>query len=269
MLNIPNINEFKGVDMSSVSAVRKDMVDTSSVSLQQQSAGIVQDRNSISEISRYLSESKIDINSSEASYDGKDLDFNLTFRKNSNEYINATGYYSSTTEEFNFSMSMKFKRFVIENGLMKEKPFEASINFNSSDMKSVAVEQSAQKEDVYKFLSRILSKIFELADNKTQKLNGVIFKVEDLIDLAQIGDTKTAKMVKEMINIAIFTAQLKQMMKERSKNQESVTLVAQRQMEETTSKSTSSVNITDFSIKISEASDSGSGKTSAGSAGGK
>lgn len=253
MLNIPNINEFKGIDVSSMQSIKSSATELSGANLQTQTNGIVKDVNSISEISRYLSESKIDINESSASYDGQNLDFNLTFRKSSTESINAKGYFSSQTEEFNFQLNMKFKRYVIEDGVMKEKPFEAEFNFNSSNMKSVSVEQSYQKEDVYKFLSRILSKIFELSGNKTKNLKGVTFNVEDLVDMAQIGDLKTSKMVNEVINIAIFTAQLKQMIKERARNQEDVTLIAQRQIDETTTKNKSFFNITEFSAKVKEA----------------
>ena len=252
MASIPNINDFKGIDLSALQAVRKDIPVNTVESVPQTNGGTIKDTNSISEISKYLSEAKIDISSSNAKYDGENLDFNLTFRKNSDQYITANGSYNSQTEDFNFSMTMKFKRYVIENGVKKEKSFDAEINYNSSNMKSVSVEQSMQKEDIYKFLSRIVQRIFDLAGDDTKNLQSVTFNVNDLIDMAQMGDMKTAKMVKELINVAIFTAQLQQMIKEKAKTQEDVALVAERQVENTTTKTQSDFQTTDFSIKINE-----------------
>jgi hypothetical protein len=249
MSNIPDINSVKGSDILSVSQTVNITKSSPLAETAVQSSGFVKDINSISEISSYLSEAKIDITSSNASYDGSDLTFNLTFKKNSGDYITAGGSYDSIMQRLSFGMDLNFKRYVIEDGVMKEKPFVAEVNYTADDVGSVSIQQSDQRDDVYRFLSKILTRIFEIAGNQSKNVTGTTFNINDLIDLAQVGDLKTSKMVRELINIAIFTAQLKQMIKEKGKGTEDSAAVSQTQMEINNNLKTD-YNTDDFTISV-------------------
>lgn len=260
MSSIPIVTDVKLPDVLSTMPVKRESTDFQSGSLPQQAQSLVKDTDSISEISKYLSEAKIDIATSNANYDGKNLDFNLTFRKSSTETMTTQGSYNSSSQEFTFSANYSFKRYMLVDGVMKEVPLEAKINNKSSDVSSVSttVEQSQQKEDVFKILSKIVSRIVELSGNDTKKLTGVTFNVEDLIGLAQVGDSKTAKLLKELINSAIFTSELKQMIKEKAKNQEDVNLTSAKQVDDKNIKSMEFSSSSEFTITINEANASNS-----------
>lgn len=185
------------------------------------------DINSISELSKYLSDAKVDITSSTASLNGADINFDLTFKKSETESLQASGFYNTTTQDYEFKINYSFKKYVLENGVMKAVPFGAQFNVSSQDSTtndssstSSAIDESSQRSEIYRYLANVISRIFETSPEKMQSLSGASLTSEDLISLAQIGDAKTAKMVRELINAAIFTAELKELVKNKAKTQD-------------------------------------------------
>jgi hypothetical protein len=125
--------------------------------------------------------------------------------------VNAKGYYSS--KERNLSLRLKFflEKILYENGQEKKQKFEIEFSINYSGLEINSAERKIEKEDIYKFLNRIMKDLVKVLNDDEKNIAGIIFDKEDLHDLLQIGDKEVGKFLNEIILLIQTLAKIKKL----------------------------------------------------------
>lgn len=253
MLNTQDVQGSTSFDYSSVVKNNKTTNGTEAGKTEQQTITAGTDSTSISPISGFLYNTKLNLRSSNASFDGLNLNFDLSFNYSSTESISTKGYYRSVSGEVNLKMNYTFEVKSMENGVLKTMNYLAEINYSAKNFNSSSMNKSKEKEDILTFLNRVIEKIIDIMNDDDSKLLAVVFDKDDLKDIAEIADPKMRDMVNQVINIALITARLKQMLKKHEgKEQENIILNPHRNITEVTTRSSSTDFSSDYSITVKE-----------------
>ncbi len=153
----------------------------------------------------------VDLSSSNIYEDKGGFQFDLSFDETFSKNVNAKGYYSS--KERNLSLRLKFflEKILYENGQEKKQKFEIEFSINYSGLEINSAERKIEKEDIYKFLNRIMKDLVKVLNDDEKNIAGIIFDKEDLHDLLQIGDKEVGKFLNEIILLIQTLAKIKKL----------------------------------------------------------
>ncbi|MGE5458210.1 MAG: hypothetical protein ACM3RX_07635, partial [Methanococcaceae archaeon] len=178
-----------------------------------EATAITQDSAFVSDISRNLFASQLDISQSNASKTDSLLDFSLSFGASSSEKLTASGYYNTSEKKFSLSMKYSFQKTIDENGTKKTKNFVANIDLKANVKKDFSAESVNNKEDIVDFVRRMVDDVLKFTNDDTKLVKGVVLGEQDIKEIASLSNGEIGKMIIAIISTAIFASQMKSLNK--------------------------------------------------------
>ncbi len=151
----------------------------------------------------------LNLSSSKIYEESNGFQFDFDFEETRFQNVSANGFYLS--EEKNLSMRLKFylEKTLYENGEEKKQKYEIEFAINYSGIEINSYERKIEKEDIYKFLNRIMNDLTIVLNDDKKNLSGIVFDKDDLQDLMQIGDEEIGKFLNEIILLIQTLAKIK------------------------------------------------------------
>ncbi len=185
----------------------------------------IPDMLSLSNTSERLKLYSLNASKSSVSFDGENHNFQLDFFSGKSSALSINGYFDNTFSQGEINISYNF---TYDEETAEKYRFDLKIS--SDDFRSVKESKRYEKEDIVKFVNRIVSDIFKISRDKKKKLNGIIFNADDLKALSSFDDKDIGKLVKNLISLIILMEQLDA--NKKKKNAKSVTYLAERKLYE-------------------------------------
>jgi len=214
----------------------------------------IKDKVDLSEIAKKINSFDIDYKNAIFSKQSSGFNFNFNFNESSDLKINTSGIFSSKRKSIELNLNFVFEREVMINGSMQKKKFEANINFTSVLEENLSVSPYNKKEDIVKFIQRVVDEVLEVAFEDDLALKGVVLDKKDLEEIEELEDGKIAKLLVTVVNLAIMVGKIKKQIKEDEKI-EDVILAPKRKEEEGLEVNKSKIKIENFSVSINEISE--------------
>ncbi|MFH0736665.1 MAG: hypothetical protein V1773_00950 [bacterium] len=193
-----------------------------------------EDVSAISEMGKQISKLPFIIGGSNAVLSKDGIKFDLAYSDNEVLDLHANGFYSLKEKKLETNFSFIYSKDVTEDGITKTKKYQVNFGFNFKTGSELSVQKSESKEDIIKFMKRIVSRVMDIGGDKNKKLTGIVFEDEDLKDLMSIDDSsKPGQSLKELIYMILTLALFKELMTKK-KDAEEILLTPKREKEETT-----------------------------------
>lgn len=208
------------------------------------------DSGAVSELSRVLSENKIDISKSLVSAESGSLHFNLKFLNQSVEKTTLNGYFAEDLSSGELSFRYNFTRSINENGKNTVHNYEANFEITFKNLSSLSITKSEKKEDILDFLRRITTEIFKKLNDEKTNITAIVLNPEDLKEIAQLTDKKVITLIYRLIELIKWAVEAKKMAN-RGKGTKDIIYQPQREkteITETEKKVSTSINYS-YSIK--------------------
>jgi hypothetical protein len=212
--------------------------------------GIPSGSSTISDLSRTLYQSDIDLSKSTFSYDAHNTNFNIQFLRQSEQKLSLNGYYSNDLTSGKISFSYNYIQSEVKDGKTINKQFEVNFDLSFKSNRSISVEKTEKKEDILDFLRRITKEIFTKLSDKKINISAIVLDPEDLKELGQVADKKTAQLIYQLIEMIKYAVEAKMM---NNKNKDAVDIIyhperIKQEVTETTETNDMEINFS-FSIK--------------------
>ena len=211
----------------------------------------IQDSLSLSFFSNLLKNYNIEYANTNINKSSPEVRFSLSFQTSKTESLSATGYLSEIENKLTADFSYQFEKIVEENGKSYRKTYSMNLNYEADIFLSSSVNHKIEKEDITSFIRRIVDDVMKLVNDDDKILTGIVLKGDDYADLIKYGGKKTSKMLQNLINIILMTAQIEEMTT-KSKNAERVLYKPVREQKEFMEIKKSLVNNTHFNFSIKE-----------------
>lgn len=160
------------------------------------------DINSISDMSKDLFNSKLNLSLSAVKLTSSRLDFDLLFSPNSSEKLKAKGYYKTDEQSVGISLNYVFQKEVIVSGEVKTQTFEAVIDLKANVSKHIPGNSREKKEDIINFVQRVVSEVMSTVESDSKILKGFSLDKEELKNILELEDEKVAKHIQSLIELA-------------------------------------------------------------------
>lgn len=176
---------------------------------------------------KFLFDNNIDLHNSFTRNTNKQFQFNLSFFENSERTLTANGFYDKQERSLGVNFSYMFTRQVeTENGVELRK-FEMNFNFSMTDIKEMSGEARIEKEDVMKFVQRIVEEIFDTAKNKDITIANIYLAKSDVEDMMMMGSSEMGRNILDLLAMAIAVAKLRELLND-NKDAKLIDLVPER-----------------------------------------
>lgn len=167
------------------------------------------DINNISDFSKDLSSSKLNLSLSDARLTASGLDFDLIFSPNSSEKLKAKGYYKTAEKSVGVSLSYEFQKEVIVSGEVKTQTFEAVIDLKANVSEHIPANPREKKQDIVNFVQRVVSEVMNTVQNDSKVLKGFSLDKEELKDMFELEDEKVSKHIQSLLEFALTVSKYK------------------------------------------------------------
>ncbi len=147
--------------------------------------------------------------SSRLSLTDEALSFDFEYRESRSEQISASGWYAREERSLALSLSYSFSRFVLLDGVMLERSFKVEIQIAAKDIRTQELRPYKEPEDIVKFLRRIVDEIFDVSQDDSKFLAGIVFDLDDLAELAHLDKGRVLKMIAQFVQMVQYLARLK------------------------------------------------------------
>ncbi|MEI7812056.1 MAG: hypothetical protein WCJ01_06475 [Ignavibacteria bacterium] len=178
--------------------------------------------NGISDISRGLYQSDIDLSNSTFTFKADSTNFNLQFLHQTEQKITLNGYLSKEQTSGSFSFAYNYSQTEVKDGKPVDKQYEVNFSFSFNSSKSVSIEKKEKKEDILDFLRRITREIFTKLNDKKANISAIVLDQEDLKDLSQLTDKKAVQLIYQLIDMINFAIEAKKMANKNKDAQDSI-----------------------------------------------
>lgn len=183
------------------------------------------------------------------------LQFDLSYQSTRSERIDASGWYAKEETTLSMNLSYSMMRSVLVDGVMQQRQFQINIQLNAKQSNEAQLSPFENKEDLVHFLRRIVDDIFNVSQDDSKFLRGIVFDMKDFTELAGMEDGKVIKMISQFIQMIQYIAQMKQMnKKEGDEDPESVILHPTREVSSGIQGSVRQESSLDIQISIQETS---------------
>ncbi len=198
------------------------------------SSSTFEDVSAISDIGKQVSQLPFVIGGSNAVLTKDGIKFDLAYSDNEVIDLHANGFYSLKEKKLESNFSFIYSKDVTEDGVTKTKKYQVDFGFNFKTSSELSVQKSKSKEDIIKFMKRVVGRVLDIVRKKDQKLTGIVFEDEDLKDLMSMDDSsKPGQSLKELIYMILSFALFKELMTKK-KDAEEILYKPKRIVEEET-----------------------------------
>lgn len=146
----------------------------------------------------------IDLENSSITYSQQHIGFNFVFNGVTQTYFEVNGFVRRTEKTLEFNFLYSFQKEVVEDGKPVVKDFELNLTMKASFEETISHERKFEKEEILKFIQRIVNEIFETFNDESKSLRGVIIKEDDLKEITKIGKGDLAGLLQSLLS-AVFS----------------------------------------------------------------
>ncbi|GEM_PF-2338662 len=181
----------------------------------------------VSEMSRLLSRSGLDVERSFVERTGEAIDFQLVYSRSRLESLSANGYFAQEREECHLSLQYVFHQDIVVDGRTERRVFAMELSFTATHVQSLRVSPFEGKEDILQLVQRLILDMMDIIQDDETKLAGVIFDFEDVQDIARIEDGRLLQKLEALIRLVIVHTHILESM-DSKKDEEAVVLHPKR-----------------------------------------
>lgn len=141
----------------------------------------------------------VDSENSTISFSNNQINFNLVFNAFNQIQLNADGFVKREEKSIEVYFHYSFQREVVENGKTCIKNFILDLKMKASFKETISVEKKFEKEDILKFIQRIVTDIFETFNDKSKSLRAVSINEDNLKKITRAGKSDLTSLVQSLL----------------------------------------------------------------------
>ncbi|MCX6170327.1 MAG: hypothetical protein NTX65_13350 [Ignavibacteriales bacterium] len=181
------------IDSSQIKAIQQSLLELQKTKIAD-SKEIFQDiRSDVKKISKdSINLKNIDPENSTISYSHDQINFNLVFNAFTQIQLNANGSIRREEKSIEIYFKYLFQREVSEDSKAGIKDFMLSLKMKAYFEETISVERKFEKEDILKFIQRLVNEIFDTLNDGSKSLRAVLIDEDDFKEItkAGVGDLK-------------------------------------------------------------------------------
>lgn len=193
------------IDSGQIRELQKSFVQLQKSVIQDTKKGVSEvtgDKKTISKDALNLKD--IDLENSSITYSQQHIGFNFVFNGITQTDFAVNGFVKRTEKTLEFNFLYSFQKEVVEDGKLVVKDFELNLTMKASFEETISHERKFEKEEILKFIQRIVNEIFETFNDESKSLRAVIIKEDDLKEITKIGKGDLAGLLQSLLS-AVFS----------------------------------------------------------------
>lgn len=142
-----------------------------------------------------------------------DLEFSIDLYRSSSEQLSANSYYRTEDSGVHISLAYTFSRTIQSDGFTQTKQFQLTVDIDARNSIQSSANVFNHKEDLMKFVRRVVDSIYDASQNEHKLLVGVVFDLDDLGEIAGVERGKLLELLNDFVCMVAMLARLRQVNK--------------------------------------------------------
>jgi hypothetical protein len=142
-----------------------------------------------------------------------DFEFSIDVYRSSVEQLTANSYYRSEDSGVHLSLAYTFSRTIQSDGLTQMKQFQLTVDIDARNSTQSSANAFNHKEDLMKFVRRVVDNIYDTSQDEHKLLVGVVFDLDDLGEIAGVERGKLLNLLNDFVRMVAMLARLRQINK--------------------------------------------------------
>jgi hypothetical protein len=188
------------IDSGKIKAVQQSLLELQkikSAEIKKELPEIRSDGKKISKDSLNLKD--IDSENSTISLSQDQINFNLVFNAFNQIQLNVNGFVKKDEKSIEVYFHYSFQREVVEDGKGSIKNFVLDLKMKASFEETISVEKKFEKEDILKFIQRIVTEIFDSFNDKSKSLRAVLINKDNLKKITRAGKGDLTRLLQSLL----------------------------------------------------------------------
>lgn len=236
------------IDSGQIKAVQQSLLELQkvrSIEIKKELLEIRSDEKKISKDSLNLK--NIDPENSTVSFSHDQINFNLVFNAFAQVQLNANGFVKREEKSIEVSFEYSFQREVIEDGKSCIKNFMLDLKMKANFEETISVERKIEKEDILKFIQRIVNEIFDTFNDESKSLRAVLIDEDDLKEITRAGKGDLTRLLQSLLGTVFSFMKYKELS---DKSNPKVGVILHAEQEKHQAKEYTITKLESFSIEI-------------------
>lgn len=199
------------IDFSSgkiIQQIALDLKKNPSAGLSKFKLEFISDLKDISEDSKNLRD--VDPQKSTVEPINTQINFNMVFYAIPLAAFAAGGFINKEEKTLEINFNYEFPREIIEKGIRISKEYLFTLNIKASYEESSSYIERISKEDILKFIQRVVNDIFDRFNDEKNSLRTITLDQKDVEKMTIIDSGEISKMVQTLIGVVISFAKFKE-----------------------------------------------------------
>jgi len=211
---------------------------------------LLEQKKDLKEISQdSLNLKNLDSENSTINYNNQLIDFNLVFNFFTTVQIFAEGKIQREEQSLEVNFRYAFQREMEEEGKSVTKNFVLELKMKAGFEEAVSEEKKVEKEDILRFIQRLVNEIFDTFNDHSKTLRAVIIDKDDFEEITKTGKGELARLLQSLLGAVFSFIKYKEMS---SKNLPGVSVVLHPQREVHETKEYSVTRIDSFTVEVNQ-----------------
>ncbi|MDP3581861.1 MAG: hypothetical protein Q8S39_07985 [Ignavibacteria bacterium] len=211
---------------------------------------LLEQKKDLKEISKdSLNLKNLDAENSNITYNQQLIDFNLVFNFFITVQIFAEGKVQREEQSLEVCFKYSFQREVEEDGKSVTKNFLLELKMKAGFEEIVSEEKKVEKEDILKFIERLVNEIFDTFNDGTKTLKTIVIDEKHFEKIAKAGKTELAGLLQSLLGAVFSFIKYKEM---NSKSLPGVSFALHSPREIHEAKEYSVTRIDSFTVEINQ-----------------
>jgi hypothetical protein len=188
------------IDLGQIKAVQQSLLELQKIKTAEIKKDLHEIRSDEKNISNdSLNLKNIDPEKSTVSISQNQINFNFVFNTFTQIELNANGFVKKDENSIEVYFKYSFQREVIEDGKSSIKNFMLELKMKAHFEETVSVEKKIEKEDILKFMQRIVNEIFDTFNDKSKSLRAVLIDEDDLKEITRAGKGDLTRLLQSLL----------------------------------------------------------------------
>lgn len=137
------------------------------------------------------------------------ISFSLDFSASASETLSLQGTFR---QEHHLSLHIQYEQWdILPDGTVGSSGIRYTLDIDASSAKTIATSSSVKKEDILLFVQKLIRKLQDLSKKSDTLIAGILFRDDDLRELAELEKGKILKLLYEFIGAINTLVRMKQM----------------------------------------------------------
>jgi len=238
------------IDSGRIKAVQQSLLEfqkARSTEIRKELPEIRFDGKKISKDSLHLK--NIDPENSTISFSHNQINFNLVFNAFNQIQLNANGFVKREEKSIEVYFHYSFQREVVEDEKTSIKNFILDLKMKASFKETISVEKKFEKEDILKFIQKIVTEIFETFNDKSKSLRAVLINEDNFKKITRAGKGDLTRLLQSLLGTVFSFMKYKELS---SKKNPKVGVVLHTDRKKHPAKEYTITKLESFSIEIQQ-----------------